>query len=111
MDQTFLAGIGNLYSDEVLFAAKVLPTRTGASLKDKEIKDIYQKIKRILLMAIKYKGTSTDTYLDIYGRQGQYISFLKVYGRQEKPCFKCGQKIKSMKLGGRTAHFCSKCQK
>ncbi len=111
MDQTWLAGIGNLYSDEILFLAKVLPTRTAGSLKPAEIKKIYQGIKKILTLAISRHGSSADQYVDAAGKKGSYLSLVKVYRREGKPCYLCGAKIERLKIGGRSAHFCPKCQK
>jgi len=111
MDQGWLAGIGNLYSDEILFLAKVLPTRTAGSLESAEIKRIYQGIKKILTLAIKKQGSSADLYLDTAGQEGDYLPLVKVYGRQGQPCYICGTEIERMKIGGRSAHFCPKCQK
>jgi len=111
MDQSFLAGIGNLYSDEVLFYAKVQPTRKAGNLKPKEIEKIYQGIKKILPASIKQRGTSADTYIDIEGKPGKYLPLLKVYRREGQPCFICQTEIKRLKMGGRSAHFCPKCQR
>lgn len=111
MEQSFLAGIGNLYSDEVLFYAGVQPTRKVGSLKPKEIEKIYQGIKKILSAALSRRGTSADTYVDIEGKQGSYLPLLKVYRREGQPCFICQTEIKRFKMGGRSAHFCPKCQK
>jgi formamidopyrimidine-DNA glycosylase len=111
MDQTWLAGIGNLYSDEILFRAKVLPTRQAGSLKPAEIKRIYQGIKKILSLAISRRGSSADQYVDATGKKGNYFPLVKVYRREGKPCYLCGTEIQSLKIGGRSAHFCPKCQK
>jgi formamidopyrimidine-DNA glycosylase len=111
MDQSFVAGIGNVYSDEILFYAGVRPTRKAGSLKPKEIEKIYQGIKKILPAALSRRGTSADTYVDTEGREGNYIPLLRVYQREGQPCFVCGTKIKRLKMGGRSAHFCPRCQK
>lgn len=111
MDQSFLAGLGNLYSDEILFLAQVLPFRKAGTLKPIEIKRIYQAIKKILPLAINRRGSSADTYVDTQGKQGDYLPLVKVYQRENQPCFICGTKIKRLKMGGRSAHFCPKCQK
>jgi len=111
MDQSFLAGIGNVYAQEICFYAKVNPNRIVSTLLDKEINELYQGIKKILLAAIFYKGSSVDTYLDIYGLKGKYIPFLKVYNREGKECLRCGTKIKKITLGGRGTCFCPNCQK
>ena len=111
MDQNFIAGVGNVYASEICFCAKVLPIRVVGSLKDEEIKHVYQCLINILQEAIKFKGTSADTYVDLYGREGKYLSKLKVYGREGEKCLKCGGKIKRIALGGRGTFYCSKCQK
>lgn len=110
MDQKFIAGIGNIYSDEILFFAKVKPTHPVSALKQDEIKKIYQGIKKILLEAIKLRGSSVENYLDASGKSGEYAQKLKVYGREGQLCLKCKAKIERLKIAGRSAHFCPKCQ-
>lgn len=109
MDQKFIAGIGNIYSDEILFAAKIAPLRLVKTLKNKEIKKIFYSIKKILKAAIKHQGSSVEYYLDIYGKKGDYVRYHQVY--QEEKCPLCHKEIKKIKIGGRSAHFCPKCQK
>jgi len=109
MDQKFIAGIGNIYSDEILFASKVHPLRLVKTLTEREIKKIYQNIKKILKEAIEQHGSSVEYYLDACGRQGDYVKYHKVYHREK--CSLCGTKIKKIKIGGRSAHFCPSCQK
>jgi len=111
MNQNFIAGIGNLYADEILFFAKVLPTRKVSTLKSEEIRRIYQGIKKILPLAIKRRGASADTYVDTEGEKGSYLPLVKVYRREGQPCYICGTKIKRIKIGARSAYFCPKCQK
>lgn len=111
MDQKLIAGIGNIYSDEILFAAKVHPLRRAQTLKEKEIVLLWQNIQKILKAAVKYRGTSDRDYLDAFGQKGEYLSHLKVYGKEGERCSRCPGIIKRQKIGGRSAHFCSKCQK
>lgn len=108
MDQRFIAGIGNIYSDEILFASKVRPMRLVKTLTEKEIQKILQSIKKILKAAIKHQGSSVEHYLDACGQKGNYVKYHKVY--QRKKCSLCGEQIKRIKIGGRSAHFCPKCQ-
>ncbi|MFH1597984.1 MAG: bifunctional DNA-formamidopyrimidine glycosylase/DNA-(apurinic or apyrimidinic site) lyase [Patescibacteria group bacterium] len=110
MEQSFIAGIGNIYADEVCYYAKVKPTRIVGFLKDEEIKKLYLGIKEILPQAIESRGTSADTYVDSDGQKGNYETQLKVYGRKKEKCLKCQTPLKSMKLRGRTTVFCPKCQ-
>jgi formamidopyrimidine-DNA glycosylase len=111
MDQKFIAGIGNIYSDEILFAAKVLPTRQAKTLSEKEKKDIFSNIKKILKQAILHHGSSVENYLDACGKKGDFVRYHKVYQREGKKCFRCKGIIERLKLGGRSAHFCPACQK
>lgn len=111
MDQSFISGIGNIYADESLHFAKILPTRAAGKIKPEEIKKLYQGIKSILQKSIAVGGTSVDTYVTLTGKKGGYEKYLKVYGREGKKCQRCGGIIKRIKLGSRSAHFCPKCQK
>lgn len=111
MDQNFLSGIGNIYADESLFYAGVLPTRPAEKLTPPEIKKLYQGIKTILKKAIAKGGTSANTYVMLSGQKGGYEPYLKVYGKEGEKCpNKCGGKVQRIKLAGRSAHFCPKCQ-
>ena len=111
MDQKIIAGIGNIYSDEILFASKVNPLRQAKSLKDEEIRLIHQNIGKILKDAIKYRGSSVEYYLDACGQKGDYAKRHRVYQKEGQNCPRCGAVIKRLKLGGRSAHFCPRCQK
>lgn len=111
LDQQNLAGIGNIYSDEILFFSRVHPLRKIGDLKPFEIKKIFEGIKKILPGAVKLHGTSADLYLDAQGKEGKYAPRLKVYGREGEKCKKCGAIIRRIKIGGRSTHFCLKCQK
>lgn len=111
MDQKFIAGIGNIYADEILFASKIQPTRLAYTLTEQEIKVLLQSVKRILKAAIKSGGSSVKDYVDIEGKTGKYKKCHKVYRKAGQKCPRCGAIIKRLKLGGRSAHFCSKCQK
>lgn len=111
LNQGFVAGIGNIYADEILFFSRIHPLRRADKLSPKEINNIFIGIKQILLKAIKHKGTSVDSYVEISGRKGNYERFLKVYGREGEGCVRCKTAIKRIKIGSRSAHFCPSCQK
>ncbi|MGB9743422.1 MAG: DNA-formamidopyrimidine glycosylase [Minisyncoccales bacterium] len=111
MDQKFIAGIGNIYSDEILFAAGVLPWRLVKTLTEDKIKKIHQNIKKVLTKALQYRGTTEQYYRDACGQPGDYNQQLKVYQRGGQPCLICGAKIKRVKIAGRSAHYCPHCQK
>lgn len=110
MDQTFLAGLGNVYAAEVLFYAGIHPERDISKLTEEEIGKIWQGIREILKAAIEKRGSSVDTYVDTKGEKGGFIPLLKVYGREGKPCFRCKTPIKKIELGGRGTYFCPICQ-
>ncbi|PIP18727.1 MAG: formamidopyrimidine-DNA glycosylase [Candidatus Omnitrophica bacterium CG08_land_8_20_14_0_20_41_16] len=110
MDQTFISGIGNLYTAEILFRAKIHPERPANSLSDKEKEILFKEIKEVLREAIRYGGSSVRDYVRVSGRGGDYITHHKVYGREGKSCFVCKTLIKRTTLGGRGTYFCPKCQ-
>lgn len=112
LNQKYIAGIGNIYADEILFEAKILPNRKIDTLNIKELRRIYQAIKKILKKAIKYRGTTFNTYIDTCGKRGNFTKFLKVYGREKKKCLRCkkGVIIKT-KIAGRGTSYCNECQK
>lgn len=110
MDQTKIAGIGNIYADDILFKAQVHPLRKANSLSLDEIKKIHISIKEILLFATKIGGTSISDYRDIKGEKGGYGDVRMVYRRDGKPCYVCGSLIKRIKINNRSARFCPTCQ-
>jgi formamidopyrimidine-DNA glycosylase len=111
MDQTFIAGVGNLYAAEALFRAKIHPVRPASSLSEKEKESLFKEITAVLNEAIKYKGSSVDQYMQLSGKPGDYIKYHKVYGREGQACFVCKTPIKRITLGSRGTYFCPKCQK
>ncbi len=111
LDQKIVAGLGTIYADEALWYAKIAPGRKSDSLTDAEVKRLVASIKRVLRLAIKKGGTTFRDYRKTGGDPGGYQFFRKVYGREGLPCFRCRGKIKRMKIGGRSAHFCPACQK
>ncbi len=111
MDQTVIAGIGNIYSDEILWQAKIHPLKDVLKLSGEELKEIYQAMKKNLLLAIKLEGESISDYRVPSGEKGLYDKARKVYRREGEPCPRCSTKIKRIKIGGRSAHYCVICQK
>ena len=111
LNQQIIAGLGNIYVDEILFRAGLRPTRKASGLKNKELEAIYKAIRPILRQAIKARGTTFNNFVDADGHVGNFISRLKVYGRAGEKCKKCGSKIKKIKVAGRGTHFCAQCQK
>lgn len=111
MDQTFVSGIGNLYAAEALFRAKIYPERSASGLSGQEKASLFKEIKNTLSEAIQHKGSSIDQYVQVSGKQGGYVKYHKVYGREGKPCFVCKAPIQRTALGGRGTYFCPRCQK
>jgi len=111
LDQKNIAGIGNIYSDEILFFARVHPLRKVQELNLSEIKKVFEGIRKILLEAIGLGGSSVRDFLDALGKEGGYVPKLKVYGREGEKCSRCKAIIKRIKIGNRSSHFCLKCQK
>ncbi len=111
MDQKVLAGIGNIYSDEILFEAKIHPKQKTENIPENKLKKLYQEIGNVLKRGIELRGNSVSDYRDTEGRKGKYQEVKKVYRREGQPCIECGGKIKRIKIGGRSAHFCPKCQR
>jgi formamidopyrimidine-DNA glycosylase len=107
MDQNIIAGIGNIYSDEILWKAGVHPLKPTQKLKNEEIKKIYQAIKPILKKAIRARGSSYIDYRDAFGKKGRYQEMHYAYQKTGEKCRKNdGGIIKKIKIGGRSAHFC-----
>jgi formamidopyrimidine-DNA glycosylase len=110
-DQNVIAGIGSMYADEALFATGIHPMRTAESLSKKEIKNLYEAIRRILWAAIGNKGASVDTYYRPDGSKGTAHFEFKVAHRFREPCPVCGTPVERMKVRGRGSYYCPKCQK
>lgn len=111
LDQSFVAGIGNIYADESLYFSRIHPTRLTSSLSPTKLKELHGHIRRILRKAIRLMGSSVDTYSGINGQPGQYQKYLKAYNNEGRPCSFCGTRIRREKIGSRSAHFCPRCQR
>jgi formamidopyrimidine-DNA glycosylase len=110
LDQSFLAGVGNLYADEALWEAQIHPLRPADSLSEAEVGRLALAIQQVLQAGIERRGTSFSTYLDADGSPGENQDFLKVYGRFEEPCPRCGAPIRRLLIGQRSSHYCPECQ-
>ncbi|MGH2629091.1 MAG: bifunctional DNA-formamidopyrimidine glycosylase/DNA-(apurinic or apyrimidinic site) lyase [Actinomycetota bacterium] len=112
MDQKFISGLGNIYSDEVLFQAGIRYDRLSDTLSSQEVRRLYRAIQEVLQEAIKLRGTTLDdeAYVDLFGNPGEYGSELKVYGREGLPCRRCRTPIETVKISQRTSYFCPQCQ-
>ena len=112
MDQRFMAGIGNVYSDEILFAAGLRHDRSSESLSAQEVRRLYRAIGETLQDAIKHRGSSLadEQYRDLFGVIGDYQSQHKVYDREGQPCRRCRSPVVRVKLSGRSSFYCAQCQ-
>jgi formamidopyrimidine-DNA glycosylase len=112
LNQQFLAGLGNIYADEALFAAGLHPLRTADSLTPGEQTQLYEAIRAILGQAVAGRGTTLEDkgYTDVTGQAGDYQDQIAVYGRAGEPCLRCYSPIERIVIGGRSAHFCPRCQ-
>ena len=111
LDQSFVAGVGNLYADEALWEARLHPLRSADSLSAREVRRLAQAIKHVLSTAIERRGTSFSTYRDSDGLPGENQDFLSVYGREGQPCPRCGTPISRIMIGQRSSYFCPKDQR
>lgn len=111
LDQTFIAGLGNIYVDEALFEARVRPTRRADLVTKKEAAAIAAASGTIMNKAITVGGTTFQHFADTEGKIGNYTNHLQVFGKQNTPCPRCGTIIEKTKVAGRGTHFCPKCQK
>jgi len=106
-----IAGIGNIYADEALFQAGILPTRRSDTLADDEIVALHVAIRQVLQTGIAREGASISTYVKPDGEKGDMQNAVMVFRRTGQTCFRCGGTVERIVLGGRSTHFCPGCQK
>lgn len=113
MDQEKIAGVGNIYANDALFEAGILPTRPANTLDKGMIERLHQAIEEVLSDGLKYGGSSAkdEAYIKPTGEKGEYQKHFRVYQRQGEKCVRCKGEIKRVNLGGRGTFFCPKCQK
>lgn len=111
MNQEAISGIGNIYSDEILFESKINPFKRTEELGEVELKKLFNATKKILKIGIRLHGESISDYRTLEGKKGNFDKARKIYRREGQKCRKCGGKILRRKIGGRSAHFCPNCQK
>jgi len=110
LDQTVIAGIGNIYADEICFAAGLHPASRLEKLTKKDLQKLAGAISACLLEGIRHGGTTIADFVGTRGDAGKHQRYLQVYGRSGEPCYRCYALIKKMRLAGRGTHFCLKCQ-
>lgn len=111
LNQSFIAGVGNIYGDEACFLAKIDPRRNVADLSDAERKRLYKGVVKTLEQGIRNMGTSFSDFADLFGKPGQNQISLMVYGRKNQKCRACETKLRSIKIAQRTTVWCPRCQK
>ncbi len=111
LDQTVIAGLGNIYADEALFYAAIHPLRPAHSLSEDEIRLLHEGIVSTLTLGIEHGGTSFSEYRDLWGEAGENYDHVRVYQQNGKPCARCGTLIERIVVGQRGTHYCPSCQK
>jgi formamidopyrimidine-DNA glycosylase len=111
LDQTVVAGVGNIYADEALFLAGIRPSRHADRVTKAEAAKLCEAIRSVMLGSIEAGGTTFRDFLDGAGHEGGNVENLRVYGRDGEPCTVCGTEIQLTKIAGRGTRYCPKCQK
>ena len=111
LDQKLVAGIGNIYADEILHAAAIDPQRDPSGMSDEEFERLAAEAREIISTAIECRGSTIRDYCDADGESGSYQDHHQVYGREGEVCPRCGGIIRRIKIGGRSSHYCPDCQK
>ncbi|GEK91440.1 DNA-formamidopyrimidine glycosylase [Alkalibacterium kapii] len=111
LDQTIVAGIGNIYADEILYDAYIHPEKKGKELEYDEICRLRESIIKIIRCAVENGGTTIRTYSNAYGTEGSYQTYLSVYGKTNEKCSRCRNTIEKIKVAQRGTHYCPNCQK
>lgn len=110
LDQTLVAGVGNIYADEALFHARLHPARRGRSLSHAECDRLREAMEAVLMRAIASRGSSIRDYVGGSGLRGGFQNELSVYGRTDEPCPACDAAVQCRRLAGRASHYCPRCQ-
>jgi formamidopyrimidine-DNA glycosylase len=110
LDQTILAGVGNIYADESLFAAKIHPETRVKNIPKTKLSTLHKELIAVLQLSIEKGGSSDRNYVDAKGRRGSYLSFAQVFRKDGQPCPRCGTIIEKIRVAGRGTHICPHCQ-
>jgi formamidopyrimidine-DNA glycosylase len=111
LNQAFLAGLGNIYVDEILFSSGIHPLAQASRLSAARVAKLHQAMVETLTLAIQHRGSSISDYVDADGNRGDFQMLHRVYGREGEPCVNCGTPIKKVVVAGRGTHYCPVCQK
>jgi len=110
LDQSVVAGVGNIYADEALWGAKIHPTRLVGSITDAEFALLYSELREVMNLSIEKGGSSNRNYVNAEGKRGSYMDFARVFRREGLPCPRCGTTIEKSRVAGRGTHTCPFCQ-
>jgi formamidopyrimidine-DNA glycosylase len=110
LDQTVVAGVGNIYADEALWGAKVHPKRLVQSISAQDFEAIYNELRAVMTLSIEKGGSSNHTYVNAEGKRGSYMDFARVFRREGLLCPRCGTTIEKLRVAGRGTHICPHCQ-
>lgn len=110
LDQTVIAGVGNIYADESLWGAKLHPQTLVGNITKKQFKKLYSELRDVMNLAIEKGGSTDRNYVNAEGKRGSYIDFARVFRREGQPCPRCGTTIVKFRAAGRGTHICPKCQ-
>lgn len=111
LDQTVLAGVGNIYADESLFMAKIHPLTPVGKIPRTKLVALHSDLREVLKLSIEKGGSTDRNYVDANGKRGSYLSFAQVFRREGQPCPRCGTTIEKIRVAGRGTHICPKCQR
>jgi formamidopyrimidine-DNA glycosylase len=110
LDQTVVAGIGNIYADESLWASRIHPATLVKEVSEHRLKVLFKEIQFVLSLSIEKGGSTNKNYVNAEGQRGSYLDFAKVFRRENLPCPRCGTTIQKTRVAGRGTHLCPKCQ-
>lgn len=110
LDQTVIAGVGNIYADEALWGAKIHPKHLVGAITSQEFSLLYTELRSVMNLAIEKGGSTDKNYVNAEGKRGSYMDFARVFRREGKPCPRCGETIVKFKAAGRGTHVCPHCQ-
>ncbi|MDR0959233.1 MAG: bifunctional DNA-formamidopyrimidine glycosylase/DNA-(apurinic or apyrimidinic site) lyase [Propionibacteriaceae bacterium] len=111
LDQSVVAGIGNIYADEALWAARVNPSRLVADVSAVKLRQLFESARDVMELSLSLGGSTDRNYVDAEGRRGAYLDFAHVFRRDGDPCHRCGTTIKKTRVAGRGTHYCPHCQR
>lgn len=110
LDQTIIAGVGNIYADESLWAAGIHPETPVEKISETQLNTLFNELRKVLQVSIDNGGSTDKNYVDVSGKRGSYLQFANVFRRQNTPCPRCGRTITKLKVAGRGTHICPSCQ-